>query len=786
MTFREFWESRVDASPDREFLVYGEKRFSFDQVDREANRVAAGLQANGIGAGDRVGLLLPSDLALLHIELAIHKVGAVMVPMIYGLTGPEVAYVIGHAEPDMCITDAQSLRGLGDELPGVGRTRWLVFGLGEDAARASRVTQAEALYTDIEARPGPAGITPSDPMAIMYTSGSTGKPKGVVQPTRGLVAAAVVIADRLGATEEDNFYSCLPLFHAAATHMLLAPAVACGGRFTLVPSFSRDAFWGQVRESGSTITLLMPAQLAILMTLDPSEHERDHGLRQIFSHVQPADFIERFGCHVSTAWAMTETSGVGIMSHPGQAVPNGSIGVPVVGSEAKILGAESGQTLSPGEQGELWFRHSDVMLEYFKDPENTAATLVDGWVRTGDLCSMDVDGNVYFHGRIKNVIKRAGENIAGEEVEFCIIEHPEVVDCVTVAVPDPIYTEEVHAIVGVRAGSTLTPDELTTWVRTHLSDWKVPRYLTLREGELARLPNGKLDRLRIRADHDVAQAVDCGSRAKSRTGSGAGESNQDNAEAASVVTTLLDGSTLWLCLNRPDALGAISYQVIAELQAGLDLAESHADVRAVVLTSTGPAFSAGADLKAVNETESSNDFRSTFGKLLDRMVASEKPVIAAVNGLAMAGGLELILACDVVFAAESARIGDGHSKYGLLPGGGGAVRLPRLVGRNRALEMLYSGELYPAELLCQWGLVNRVLPDAELLVETGRFAAGLGSRSPLGLARMKRLVNETSDQPISTALSLELLYSMLHEKSHDMNEGVAAFVEKRDPRFTGR
>lgn len=777
VTFREFWESAVDATPDREFLVYGEQRFSFDAVDQDANRVAAGLQAVGIGAGDRVGLLLPSDLTLLHIQIALHKLGAVGVPMIYGLTEPEVSYVVGHAEPVLCITDAQSLSVLGGDPPVAEGTRWIVFGLSDDS---SPFTRGETLYTETRTRPAPHGISPSDPMAIMYTSGSTGKPKGVVQPSRGLVAAGVLIAERMNATEYDNWFSCLPLFHAAATHMLFSPAVACGGRFTLVPTFSRNAFWDQVRDSGSTLTLLMPAQLAILMTLEPSERDHNHSMRQIFSHIQPEDFIERFGCHVNTAWGMTETSGIPIMSLPGEPVPPAGIGVPATGAMAKVVDASTGEELPAGQQGELWFKHPDVMIGYLNDETNTAATLVDGWVHSGDLCSKDEDGQIFFHGRLKNVIKRAGENIAGEEVEFCLMDHPDVVDCVTVGVPDPVYTEEVHVIVGVRPGAVLSEADVTAWAGERLSDWKVPRYVSLREGELARLTNGKLDRLRIRADHDVSRAWDGGSRAKSR------RSNAPiDAAASSVVVSKVEGSTLWLRLNRPDVLGAISYDVIAGFQAGLDRAEASADIRVVVLTSTGRAFSAGADLKAVSEGGSSNDFRDALGKLLDRIEAFDKPVVVAVNGLAMAGGLELILACDVVIAAESVRLGDGHANYGLLPGGGASVRLPRLVGRNRALEMFYTGDLYPVTLLREWGLVNRVVPDGDLLEEAGQFADRLAKRSPLGLARMKQLVNDTADQPSATGLSLELLYSMLHEKSHDMNEGVSAFVEKREPRFTG-
>ncbi|MDF1705941.1 MAG: class I adenylate-forming enzyme family protein [Aeromicrobium sp.] len=527
LTFREFWERQVDATPDREFLIYGDQRFTYTEVDQAANRVAAGLQAQGIGAGDRIALLLPSDRELLDIELAIHKVGAVMVPMIYGLTAPEVAYVVGHAEPTMCITDAASFEALAvaGEVPGAGRTTWLAFGAQELDPTGTRVQPAEALYTDIATRPALSEIGPRDPMAIMYTSGSTGKPKGVLQPSRGLVSAGVLIADRLGMGVDDTVFCCLPLFHAAGTHMLFAPAVACGGRFALVPSFSRDLFWDQVRSSGSTMSLLMPAQLAILMTLEPSDRDRDHGLTRMFSHIQPHDFIERFGTVVCTAWAMTETSGIGIMSHPGDILPPACIGMPMATTRAKIIDATSGEPLPNGEQGELVFRHPDVMLEYINDTVNTADTLSDRWVHTGDLCSMDEGGLVYFHGRIKNIIKRAGENIAGEEVEFCLIEHPDVVDCVTGSVPDPIYTEEVHAIVGIRPGAQVTSQDITEWAAARLSDWKVPRYITVLEGEFPRLTNGKINRLQVRAENDVSTAIDGGSRSKSR-----------NRAAASVTT----------------------------------------------------------------------------------------------------------------------------------------------------------------------------------------------------------------------------------------------------------
>jgi enoyl-CoA hydratase len=172
--------------------------------------------------------------------------------------------------------------------------------------------------------------------------------------------------------------------------------------------------------------------------------------------------------------------------------------------------------------------------------------------------------------------------------------------------------------------------------------------------------------------------------------------------------------------------------------------------------------------------------------VMTRLEKFPKPVIAAVNGLALAGGLELVLCCDLVIAARSARLGDAHANFGLLPGGGSSVRLPRKIGPTRAKHLLYTGEFVPAEQLREAGLVNEVVDDADLLAAAGRLVARLRTKSPLVLRRMKALVDDGLEQPIETALRLELLASEVHAHSHDMKEGLAAFEEKRAPVFTGR
>ena len=259
---------------------------------------------------------------------------------------------------------------------------------------------------------------------------------------------------------------------------------------------------------------------------------------------------------------------------------------------------------------------------------------------------------------------------------------------------------------------------------------------------------------------------------------------------AEIISEVRAGA-LWITMNRPAAMNSITPQVLTGIARALDRAQAEKNVRAVVLTGTGRAFCAGADLKYVqSQADGSGAGTKRFlGEVLATMNRLESfpiPVIAAVNGLALAGGLELVLCCDLVIAARSAKLGDAHANYGLLPGGGGSVRLPRKIGPTRAKYLLYTGEFVPAEELVAAGLVNLVVDDTELPAATEKLVAKLANKSPVGLRRMKALVDDGLAQPVESALRLELLASEVHAHSADMKEGLAAFNEKRAPVFIGR
>lgn len=270
----------------------------------------------------------------------------------------------------------------------------------------------------------------------------------------------------------------------------------------------------------------------------------------------------------------------------------------------------------------------------------------------------------------------------------------------------------------------------------------------------------------------------------------AGGAGAATAQEPEIVYEKRDGAA-WIRLNRPAALNTLSPELVGLFEQALDDAATSADVNAVVVIGTGRGFCAGADLKFLGNLPEAERAGATAAflqrvlELLMRLERFPKPVIGAANGIATGGGMELLLCCDLVIADERARLGDGHANYGLLPGGGASARLPRKIGPTRAKYLLFTGELLPASELRDAGLVNEIAPDGELVPAVERLVAKLANKSPLGLRRMKELVDDGLEQPRDVALRAELVAGGLHAHSYDQQEGMAAFNAKRKPVFRG-
>ncbi len=257
-------------------------------------------------------------------------------------------------------------------------------------------------------------------------------------------------------------------------------------------------------------------------------------------------------------------------------------------------------------------------------------------------------------------------------------------------------------------------------------------------------------------------------------------------------TIIVDRNPGWLkiTLNRPQAMNALNSKLRQELMQACTEAESDNTIKVIVITGQGKAFSAGADLKELSqykdiysyEMENTRAFHNTFN-FIQHLA---KPVIAVISGYCLAGGLELAVSCDILIAADDAKIGDQHANFALLPGGGNSQRLPRLIGLRKALELMLTGAWLSGKEAAEIGLVNKSVPADKLEEATMEYVNMLVDKSPLTLARIKKLAWATLETSLSVGNELEILTSCTHQASEDVKEGLAAFLEKREPHYTGR
>lgn len=448
-------------------------------------RVAAALRAMGVRGGTRVLIGGRNSVDLIVIHTALRHLGAVLVPLVPGLSQAELSHQVRHSKAEYLVADDAVLQALDPaETAAEGCLRTVVDFPRELASWLAQPPLEDSLLD---------AHTDRDPWAIFYTSGSSGLPKGVVLPAGSFPSVGRGYVERFGITAHDNYFLPLTVGHAVGGITAQAVAITAGCRLTIEERFSPRRFWTSVAENSATCSILFPAQLNLLMEV-ADEAPTATPLRLVITHAPHAAFARRFGVTLGVCWGMTETGA----TSTGSRIPDpltdteGYVGIPMDGVEVGIFD-ETGKRLAPGQVGEIWLRHEYVMFEYLDDPAATAATLQDGWVRSGDRGRLTLDDELFYLGRIKNMIKRSGENISPEEVEISLHNVPGVQECVVFGVPDRIRTEEVAALV-VSDDDGLDEQKLMSAIAEELAVWKLPRYVLLRATRLPRLPNGKINR----------------------------------------------------------------------------------------------------------------------------------------------------------------------------------------------------------------------------------------------------------------------------------------------------
>ena len=496
MSLARWFEPLADAVPDRPLAHFEGQQHTYGEIKRRAWRIGSGLQRLRV-AGERVVTLVPSDPELLAIQLGTMHAGGWAVPAMVESKPDELRHLIDDARPAVVIAT---------------RERWEAVS-GLITARPAHVILTDGGLGELEADGERLGLDPvtqslSEPMGIMYTSGSTSRPKGVVVNAASFVKDAEEQPLRFALADGESVLGCVPLYHLSGWHQALAMAMGCRGALMMQSRFSASRFWQDVDRSGAVCGLLMPAMVAILLARPESEGAGEHPLRVVASHWRNEDFMERFDVAFVPVWGQTETGGMATSGRYGVELPAANCaGWPFPQTELEIRD-EAGRPCGVRESGEVWVRSPWLMKGYWNEPELTAEVIRDGWLRTGDLGWLDDEGRLYYVGRLKAMIKRAGENVAVREVEAVIAAYPDVTECAVFGVPDPIRTEEVKVVLTARDGTAVDLPGLVDFCRERLADFKVPRYWEVR-AELPRLERSmKVALQQLVAEHNDAPGWD--------------------------------------------------------------------------------------------------------------------------------------------------------------------------------------------------------------------------------------------------------------------------------------
>jgi carnitine-CoA ligase len=463
----------ADRDPDGIWLRTDEGQLSFAGAAGEVARVAQRLADAGVAAGDHVVLTARGTPPYLLCWLALTSMGAVAVATNPANADAELAGLVSQVQPRLVVTDTE------------------IDGLTDGWAQGRATT---AVYA----------VGPDDLATLIPTSGTTGRSKLVMQTHRAYAWAGEGFPHWMELGANDRLMTSLPLFHINATAYSVMGSLAAGAGLVLLPRFSASGFLAAARRHGATEFNAIGAMLEILMRQPPRPDDADTDLRICYTGPSPERqwqeaFEKRFGLQIVCGYAMSE-SPYGLI-WPRGTRPFGTLGKPrqhpSLGTvnEARVVDA-AGDDVEVAGTGELLLRNPVVTPGYWKMPEQTAETIVDGWLHTGDLVTRNADGTVTFVARQKEVLRRRGENLSPAEVEEAIAAHPDVLESAVVGVPSELSEEEIKAFVVAGPGRELDFPALKAWTAERLSAFKVPRFWQALDA-LPRTPTARVAKHRL-------------------------------------------------------------------------------------------------------------------------------------------------------------------------------------------------------------------------------------------------------------------------------------------------
>ncbi len=495
----QFLDEAAAREPDKVFLHFfqQDEKYTYREISEQSDRLASSLCGLGVRKGAHVALMIPNGPAFIVSWFALAKIGAVMVPVNFSYTSSELAYVLSNSDSEFLVVE-ESLEAVFDGIPEATRTvadgNVVVVGAAASPRRSygALVEAGSAPF-----RP-PSAVEQTDLLSIQYTSGTTGLPKGCMQSHRFWLIASLV-ASRGHGMEVTNILVTFPLFYLDPQLQVLT-ALHGGGTAFIARQHSLKAFVGWIKEFKIHLATITPPVYHAIAAR-PDDAENDLRFIAAFYHKEDTHqaLEERFGAVARDAFGMTE---VGVATFtPTSAthmVGSGTCGLAAPFREVRVCD-EEGKEMPRGETGELCIAGDGILWGYYRRPEANANSFRGRWFRTGDLAQMDADGYVWIVGRMKDMIKRSGENIAAVEVEGALAEHPDILEAAVVSVPDKLRKEEVKAYLILQPGKTaddLSPDQVATHCESRLARFKIPRFVAYVD-EFPRTPSNKVAKSKL-------------------------------------------------------------------------------------------------------------------------------------------------------------------------------------------------------------------------------------------------------------------------------------------------
>lgn len=473
------------TAPDHVAVKLDEIELSYAALDTASTHLAGLLAAHGVGAGDRVGIMLPN---LPHFPVCYYgvlRVGAVVVPMNVLLKRREVAFYLSDSGAKLLF----AWEGFADEARA-----------GAEAAGAECVIVDMAGFLQLVGAAEPiselAHTDDEDTAVILYTSGTTGQPKGAELTHANLTVNAQRSRDLFGKDGDAICLGALPLFHSFGQTCGLNATIGGAGTLTLIPRFDPEKALEIIARDRVNIFQGVPTMYGAMLHLPDRERFDVSSLEMCASggSAMPVElmrgFEQAFGCIILEGYGLSESSPVASFNHPDRERKPGSIGTPISGVQMMVVDDDRHE-VAPGEVGEIVIRGHNVMKGYWNRPQDTADTIVDGWLHTGDMGRVDEDGYFFIVDRKKELIIRGGYNVYPREVEEVLYEHPGVREAAVLGIPHDEYGEEVAAAVSLTDGAQVTAQELRDYVRERVAAYKYPREVWFLD-DLPKGPTGKI------------------------------------------------------------------------------------------------------------------------------------------------------------------------------------------------------------------------------------------------------------------------------------------------------